>query len=580
MVFLSAQPDEYYFTWQIELQIFNFNKLGILPENIHILIGYDPKKQLSHYFHDLIDKWKHKASFFVYPDERQQKKYPSSIRPNIIRQHFEQVPALQHEIVFYHDSDIVFRELPDFDGMAANNTWYVSDTRRYLDSAYIKRTTREGFLEEMCATVGISPDLVIENDPHCGGAQYLLKDIPISFWSKIEADSEVLYEQMLAHNREQSRIPVSTTEPDQPKNRGIQAWCADMWALFWNALLIERKVEIHPQLNFCWASTPIEDWHQNRILHYTGHITKKEISKFRKGNYLHFPPYYDSDLVHITEDTCSFALSTLIKEFVNEEAKQRIDLMDVTFLITVRIDSDSRLENLSILLQYLKKYFKTNIYILESDAERKIPEILTEECRYALAEDTQLLLYRTRLNNSLIAEASTDIIAIYDTDIILPISQILQSVEKLRERKADMVYPFDGRCTSVDMVFKTMFSRMLDPELFTFNEGKFVTGTSHCYGGAVFINREKYRKAGMDNEYITSWGPEDVERAKRMKNLEYKVERIPGPLFHLPHMRTENSAYADIDTRVGFMEEYLKVCNMDRAELEDYITSWPWARAV
>jgi hypothetical protein len=73
MVFLSAQPDEYYFTWQIELQIFNFNKLGILPENIHILIGYDPKKQLSHYFHDLIDKWKHKASFFVYPDERQQK---------------------------------------------------------------------------------------------------------------------------------------------------------------------------------------------------------------------------------------------------------------------------------------------------------------------------------------------------------------------------------------------------------------------------------------------------------------------------------------------------------------------------
>jgi hypothetical protein len=44
MIYLSAQPDDYYFLWQLKLQLFNFNRLGIRPNNIHVLIGYNKER--------------------------------------------------------------------------------------------------------------------------------------------------------------------------------------------------------------------------------------------------------------------------------------------------------------------------------------------------------------------------------------------------------------------------------------------------------------------------------------------------------------------------------------------------------
>ncbi len=146
MIFLSAQPDDYYFTWQLELQIYNFTNLGISAENIHILVGYDPKRDLWHYFDSLIEQYKNIASFFTYPDLREYKNYAPSLRPHIIAQHLKKFPHLQNESIFYHDSDIIFRELPDFLGMSENDTYYVSDTRSYLDSLYIKKIQKMVFL--------------------------------------------------------------------------------------------------------------------------------------------------------------------------------------------------------------------------------------------------------------------------------------------------------------------------------------------------------------------------------------------------------------------------------------------------
>jgi predicted glycosyltransferase involved in capsule biosynthesis len=83
--------------------------------------------------------------------------------------------------------------------------------------------------------------------------------------------------------------------------------------------------------------------------------------------------------------------------------------------------------------------------------------------------------------------------------------------------------------------------------------------------------------AGMDNEHFTSWGPEDIERPKRLGNLGFKVRRVNGPLFHLPHERKSNSGYRDDDQYVNFMEEYFKVADMDKEELERYIGTWEWA---
>lgn len=70
MIYLSAQPDQYYFIWQLEIQLFNFHKLGIARENIHVLIGYDKTVGLSEDFKNLIKQYENISSFFAYPDIR------------------------------------------------------------------------------------------------------------------------------------------------------------------------------------------------------------------------------------------------------------------------------------------------------------------------------------------------------------------------------------------------------------------------------------------------------------------------------------------------------------------------------
>lgn len=45
----------------------------------------------------------------------------------------------------------------------------------------------------------------------------------------------------------------------------------------------------------------------------------------------------------------------------------RYNLSDITFLIPIRLDSISRLENLILSINSLQKYFITNIKVLEAD---------------------------------------------------------------------------------------------------------------------------------------------------------------------------------------------------------------------
>jgi len=84
MIFLSAQPDDLYFTWQLEIQLRNFRDLNIHSKQIQILIAYNPLCGLKPVFKEFIDNNQTLAQFYAYPDTREQKGYTSSIRPNII----------------------------------------------------------------------------------------------------------------------------------------------------------------------------------------------------------------------------------------------------------------------------------------------------------------------------------------------------------------------------------------------------------------------------------------------------------------------------------------------------------------
>jgi len=570
MIFISAQPDEYYFLWQLKLQIFNFSSLGIKPDCIHVLICYDAKKGLSEECQKLFFK-NTQATFFAYEDTRYSDNYTPSLRPHIIAKHFHAHPSLQESDIFYHDSDIVFSSLPDFDSLIYDKAWYASDTKSYLDSNYIKTSAGELIFEKMCDIVGVNTLLVERNDLNAGGAQYLMKNVSVEFWLKVEHDCERMFDLLNYHNG----IEGFCRRDFQDKR--IQSWCTDMWCIWFNALYFNKDFKVHKELNFSWAGSNIQLWEENKILHYTGAgADKNNKAIFRKTDYMHSEPF-DDDLSQIDKNNCSYPLAKIISDYVKSERNSRIDLTDFTFLISIRIDSTERLDNIIAVTKNLSKYFNTSILVMEIDANQKInPAWLPDDVNYLFVKDDNIKLFRTHYNNLMINKALTKFIAIYDSDVIIPNDQIKKAAWLLRNEKASMVSPYDGSFTGVGYLFKAMFLKIIDAEFLERNEKKIPVGFKRSYGGANFMNKEHFTAAGMDNENITSWGPEDIERVKRMQILGFKVKRVSGKLYHLPHKTGINSTYVSILENEILMDEYLKVCAMSREELKEYVNSWSW----
>ena len=114
VTFMCVQPAIPYFAWQLEVMLENFKSLGIHENNqIDILIAYNTNESD---FQDKLDtmnkveqRYKDVADFFYYTDTRVYPfSYTSSIRPNLLKQHFKKFPQLEEECVFYHDCDIIF----------------------------------------------------------------------------------------------------------------------------------------------------------------------------------------------------------------------------------------------------------------------------------------------------------------------------------------------------------------------------------------------------------------------------------------------------------------------------------------
>lgn len=267
MKYLIALPDTPYFIWQILVQINNFKKIGILNETIYVI---SVKDKPSQYLLNLINS-DLECKFYLFNDIRISPKYPSSLRPNILKQFFNQHPENNNNMFFYCDPDMLFIKKMNFNSMLNDDVWYLSDTKSYISSRYIKSKSEQLFLD-MCKIVNVNPETIINNDNNAGGAQYLLKNINSEFWEKVERDSEILYQHMNATSKIYS--------PNHP----IQSWTADMWAVLWNGIFFNHKVKIHSDLNFAWATDLINKINVCNIYHNAGAIID-DGKYFIKNNY-------------------------------------------------------------------------------------------------------------------------------------------------------------------------------------------------------------------------------------------------------------------------------------------------------
>lgn len=566
MIFLSAQPDDVFFLWQLEVMLHNFKQVGIDPACIHILLGVDPRVGLRVEYKALVAR-EDLAQFFIYPDNRANPRYVSGIRPHIIKQHFNSNPWLEQETLFYHDCDIIFRELPDMQEMEAGNTWYVSDTKSYLDTKYILKygTT---VLDSMCSIVGIDKNLVTANDENAGGAQYILKGTDYYFWDKVENDAEKLFTQLEETNESCATSHMQETGEEADVYVGIQAWCADMWAVLWNGLLRGNPVKISRELDFCWPVNNIERWDECKIFHNAGVVGGQARKYFCKGTYEHKIPHFEV-FGYVDKSSCSVKYVEAIYSYIKST---KIILKDTTILIPVRIDSPDRMNNLHTILRYIDTYFETNVTVLEIDNSPKVNrDVIPSYMRYSFQYEERAIYYRTYYNNLLLNMCETPYAAIFDTDVVVPPNQLSWAVEYLRHKGMSLVYPFSGGCYFVDNNFSNLFRRQLDFGVLNNYKDSFYETPVDSYGGAFVVNLATFKRLGMDNINLVGWGPEDQERYKRFKIAGEKIKRIDGPLYHLHHIRKENSNFHNSQLELSNRHEFLKICNMSPATLQEYI---------
>ncbi len=297
--FICAQPTSLFYEWQVEVLVNNFMDMAINPNNIDIVSwkinGVIPVEWVK-----LTQKYP--VNFHFYNDTRETKHYISSIRPNILKQHFTAHPELESEAILYHDCDIVFTKPIDWKQFLDDDKWYGSDTRWYIAHSYILGKGQD-IMDKMCEIVGIEESVVKDNELNSIGAQYLMKGINAEFWANVERDCEKLYKEITALN--------NSKKAQNPQYHELQIWCADMWAVLWNGWKLGKETVCHPDLEFAWGTSSESDYDRLNILHNAG-VTTSADGLFYKAEFMNRLPY-NLDL-KIKEGTASKKYYDIIQE--------------------------------------------------------------------------------------------------------------------------------------------------------------------------------------------------------------------------------------------------------------------------
>jgi hypothetical protein len=304
--FISAQPCTEYYLWQVESLIQNFMAMGVNPNQIDI-VCYKENGVLPDTWSKLANHYP--ARFLFYNDTRKSRHYVSSIRPNILKQHWERFPELKDEVIFYHDCDIIFTKRPISwitEEMMTDDKWYGSDTRSYISHDYII-SKGEQVLDKMCEIVEIDKEVVRLNELNCIGAQYLMKCIDYQFWDDVERDCERLFKEitdlqpqfekiwidkMVSENLgylKDGKLYQNGQDSEEWRYHELQIWTADMWAVLWNGWKRGYETIVHGNFKFSWATSSEDDFYNTNIFHNAGATNNKEL--FYKCDYMKILPY-------------------------------------------------------------------------------------------------------------------------------------------------------------------------------------------------------------------------------------------------------------------------------------------------
>lgn len=260
----------------------------------------------------------------------------------------------------------------------------------------------------------------------------------------------------------------------------------------------------------------------------------------------------------------------------------RIDLTKATFIVPIRIESSDRLRNVITTTAFLLENFDTNIIIKEVDSEsifeRDALPVLRDildvdiNIHHIFEQSNEPLFHRQKVLNEMIAVADTEIVVNYDCDVLLPLGSYHEAYQSILHRTHDVIYPYgQGMYQKQVKATDEIVSQFLQTGDFS-NLDKNSNLHTSDFGWAQFFNRQVYIDGGMENENFKAYAPEDKERFYRFTTLGYNVGRIDDFVYHLEHIRGENSWFNNPHMDHN-MREWEKIQAMDRVKLLEYYSN-------
>lgn len=225
---------------------------------------------------------KYGCSVFTFTDRREDRTYIPAIRPYLWWQYLKEHPEAEEETYLYIDSDVIFREWPNFATLDVGpKRWFSSDCSGYIGYDYVaSRQNGDKIAQRMADITGITLDQ-LKATPGAG-AQWVIQNPTAAFWERSYLDSLAIYSYF------------------QSVNSNIQKWTAEMWAQLFGMTREGIEVVInHDQLDFCRPTDPVEKWDEVKILHNAGVIGSGDM--FFKGEWDKTSPI-GQDFSHIRKD--------------------------------------------------------------------------------------------------------------------------------------------------------------------------------------------------------------------------------------------------------------------------------------
>lgn len=327
---ITCQPNDLYFNWQLRVQLTNMRKYD-LTGRYTALIRVHTNRSVGG---DFNTAWKRlekdfpEVNFVYYQDDEKLQSlilrfnYIPLLRPWLLAKYFQDHPELKNAAILYQDSDVIFTKKPDFSRLLDDDICYLSDTKSYIAASYfdskikdvlpekVEDYKRVDILDDLLKEFGINRALGTIMESGSGGAQYLLKNITSEFWQ------DVLKGCIL------TRINLHSVNKRffENEDKGFQVWCADMWSILFNLWRRAITTKCPTEMDFCWATDPIEKWDRVQFYHDAGAHTREveaghQLFHKRDQKYIDNKAVpFDEDLSFVSSKYCSYHYARAIEE--------------------------------------------------------------------------------------------------------------------------------------------------------------------------------------------------------------------------------------------------------------------------